>query len=435
MNPDKFKPGRIFNEMCYIFDRHYDPDNKVVICNSGSSRSGKTFDAFHFLYTFCDHNRGEGNMIYILRNTLKDCREKTFDDFTKFMKIIGHHPKYLSMNMAPELNLFGNDIRFRGLDHESTEGYPSDIVFYNESLEMDQERISGISMRCRKMEIYDWNPKYSQHWCFNLEGNHNTFFTHSTYKDNKHLQKSVIRSIESLCPWHFDDMHLKEKERRPHPENVTNQTANKYKWLVYGEGIRAAPEGLIFQYANYIDEWPEGVAHAYGLDYGFVNDPSALVKGGETQTDIYLDLLLYEPTSTPLILDGALSALKIERHLPITADSSDKFTAQNKGTHEFTKELRQLGWLVNPVKKTKNVIYWLNKMGEKRINIINGPLVHHARRCQENYSYKVYQGIKTDQPDGEKRITVNGKSYKFSDFWDGARYCYMSFYQNPNGMW
>ena len=425
-----FNPGRVYHEMCGIFDEYYNPDNKVVICNEGSSRSKKTFDAFHFIYTFCDHNKGEGNMIYILRNTLKDCREKTFDDFKKCMKIIGYQANYFSEKMAPELVMFGNDIRFRGLDHESTEGYPSDIVFYNESLEMDQERISGISLRCRKMEIYDWNPKYSQHWCFNMEGQHNTFFTHSTYQDNQHLQKSVVRSIEALCPWHFDDLDLPEKARRPHPENVANQTANKHKWLVYGEGIRSAPEGLIFQYANYINSWPQDVGYIYGLDYGFTNDPSALVRTGQTQTDIYLELLLYHSTPTPAVLDGAFTAIGIERDVPIVADSSDKFTAQNKGTHEFTSELRTLGWLVRAVSKTKSVIFWLNKMQDKRINIIINHLVHHARRCQENYSYKVLHGYKINQPDGEKRVTINGKSYKFDDFWAGSRYGFMGLNQS-----
>ena len=431
-----FDPGRIYYEMLYIFDQNYTPEHKVIICNEGSSRSSKTFDAFHFLYTFCDHNRNEGNMIYILRNTLKDCREKTFDDFKKCMAEIQVFPNYLSEKTAPELSLFGNDIRFRGLDHESKEGYPSDIVFYNESLEMDQERISGIQMRFRKLEIYDWNPKYTQHWCFNMQGQSNAFFTHSTYKDNKHLQQSIIENIEKYCPWHFDDLHIQdEKKRRPHHVNITAQTANKHKWLVYGEGIRSAPEGLIFQYANYIDKWPDDVAHVYGLDYGFINDRSALVKVGETPTDIYLELMLYEPTSTPAILDGAFTALKIERHLPITADSSDKYTAQNKGTIEMTKELKILGWLVNPVKKNKGVIFWLNKMLEKRLNIINNHLVHHARRSQENYSYKVLNGIKLDQPDSDKRVTINGESYKFNDFFDGARYGFMSFYQNSGGMW
>ena len=416
--------------MCGIFDEYYNPDNKVVICNEGSSRSKKTFDAFHFIYTFCDHNKGEGNMIYILRNTLKDCREKTFDDFKKCMKIIGYQANYFSEKMAPELVMFGNDIRFRGLDHESTEGYPSDIVFYNESLEMDQERISGISLRCRKMEIYDWNPKYSQHWCFNMEGQHNTFFTHSTYQDNQHLQKSVVRSIEALCPWHFDDLDLPEKARRPHPENITNQTANKHKWLVYGEGIRSAPEGLIFQYANYINSWPQDVAYIYGLDYGFTHDPSALVKVGQTQTDIYAELLLYEPTSTPAILDGALHALGIDRRL-IVADSSDKFTGQGKSTVEMNKDLRLLGWNIRPISKTNTVVYWLNRMNEKRMNIIINSLVHNAKRCQENYSYKVLSdGHKLSQPDNDKRVMINGKSYKYNDFFDGFRYGFMALNQS-----
>ena len=431
----RFDPGRIFYEMCYIFDQHYNPDNKVVICNEGSSRSSKTFDAFHFIYTFCDHNRDEGHDIYILRDTLKNCRKHTFRDFKKFMKIVGHNPKYLSENQSPEVELFGNNIYFLGLDDSNVEGYPSSIVFFNESLEMDQGRIEGISMRCEMMEIYDWNPKYTQHWCFDMEGNPNTFFTHSTYKDNRHLKVAVRNKIESYCPWHFEDFHLKEKDRRPHPENVKNGTANEYRWKVYGEGVRAAPDGLIFEYANYIDKWPEDVAHVYGLDYGFTNDPSALVRVGETPTDIYLELLLYEPTATPAIIDGAMSALKIERHLPITADSSDKFTAQNKGTIEMNKDLKTLGWQVKAVRKNKSVIHWLNKMQDKRINIINNHLVQHAKRCQQNYSYKVVNGIKLNQPDGEKRVTVNGKSYKFNDFWDGARYGFMSFYQNEGGMW
>ena len=192
-----FDPGRIYYEMLYIFDQNYTPENKVVICNEGSSRSSKTFDAFHFLYTFCDHNRNEGHDIYILRDTLKHCREHTFRDFKKFMKIIEVYPTYLSENQSPELTLFGNKIYFRGLDDHDVEGYPSSIVFFNESLEMDKEKIEGISMRCEMMEIYDWNPKYTQHWCFDMEGNPNTFFTHSTYKDNQHLKVAVRKKIES----------------------------------------------------------------------------------------------------------------------------------------------------------------------------------------------------------------------------------------------
>lgn len=38
MNPEKFQPGRIFEEMCEIYQDNYTPEKKVIICNEGSSR-------------------------------------------------------------------------------------------------------------------------------------------------------------------------------------------------------------------------------------------------------------------------------------------------------------------------------------------------------------------------------------------------------------
>ena len=129
-------------------------------------------------------------------------------------------------------------------------------------------------MRCRKLMVLDWNPKYTQHWCFKLEGQANVHFTHSTYRNNKHLEQSVINKIESYCPWNFDDLELPEKKRRPHPDNVRLGTEDAYRWSVYGEGIRCAPEGLIFKNVVYDDMWPENIAPVLGLDFGFTVDPS-----------------------------------------------------------------------------------------------------------------------------------------------------------------
>ena len=417
-----FDPGRIYYEMLYIFDQNYTPDKKVIICNEGSSRSSKTFDTFHFLYTFCDHNRNEGHDIYILRDTLKHCREHTFRDFKKFMKIIDHHPNYLSENQSPELTLFGNKIYFRGLDDSDVEGYPSSIVFFNESLEMDKEQIEGISMRCEMMEIYDWNPKFTQHWCFDMQGNPNTFFTHSTYKDNYHLKVAVRKKIESYCPWHFEDFYLPEDHRRPHPENIKNGTADKYRWKVYGEGIRAAPEGLIFQYVNYIDKWPDDVAKINSMDFGFTTDPHAMGWVGETKTDIFIELLCYQPIERPEDIDSFAEKIGMNKRLPTVGDSADKYTGENKGTVEMVKALRLLGWSINKIHKTKSVMYWLLDMKGKTINIINNHLVHFARKEQENYRMKVINGIAINQPED-----------KFNHFWDMARYGHMALNQ-PRGI-
>lgn len=325
-----FDPSHLFYKMVKIFKDHYTPDNKVIICNEGGSRSSKTFDTFHFIYLFCDHNRGKGNDIYILRDTLKNCREKTFKDFKKCMEIIGHHFTYLGENQNPYLNLFGNNIYFRGLDDEkSSEGYPSDIVFVNEALDiMSKSMIAGIRMRCRKLMIFDWNPKFTQHWCFEMEQNENVFFTHSTYKDNRHLQKSVISEIEGYEPWEsgsytvesstvmYNGKPVDSTNQPPQNiKNIHNQTADEWRWKVYGLGLRAAAEGVIFKYVNRIDSFPD-MAYTYGMDFGFTVDPLALVKHAEDERNIYLELLCYQPIETPDEINEFMQTIGIEKKHP-----------------------------------------------------------------------------------------------------------------------
>ena len=411
-----FDPNPLFYEMVEIYLNNKDKPDKVTICNEGSSRSSKTWDFFHFLVMYCENNKNAGNEIYILRETLTDCKDYTFKEFQKCLRVIGiWDDECYKSPQKPSYNLFGNDVYFRGLD-DSSEGYPSDILFINEALEnQNKEKVDGLDMRCRKLMVLDWNPKYTQHWCFKLEGQANVHFTHSTYRNNKHLEQSVINKIESYCPWNFDDLELPEKKRRPHPDNVRLGTEDAYRWSVYGEGIRCAPEGLIFKNVVYDDMWPENIAPVLGLDFGFTVDPSALVKVGEDTNNIYLELLMYEPTDTADKIDLYMEEIGISKRTPITADSSDKHTSENKGTVEMVKDLKRKGWNINKVSKTKSIMYWLTKMRQKRVHIINNALSHKAKEEQENYKFKTVNGIAINQPID-----------KFNHFWDGGRYGFMS---------
>jgi len=405
--------------MANFFAENYSHENKVTICNEGSSRSSKTWDAFHFIVAYCDHNRDKKKEIYILRNTLVDCRDFTFKEFEKVLNVIGiWDDSKKKESPKPYYNLFGNHIYFRGLDQEK-EAPPSDIIFVNESLEIDtRKKLKGWFMRCRVAQILDWNPKYTDHWCFKMEGQPNTLFTHSTYKDNKHLQVSVIKEIESYCPWNFKDLHLPEKERRPHLENIKNTTADRYQWEVYGEGKRSAPEGLIFPYVKYIDKFPD-IAHIYCQDFGFTVDPSALVKYAEDAANIYVELLLYKPMETSEELSEYYIEIAITNEDIIIADSSDKYTSETKGAIEMVKDMRNHGWTMRKVSKTKSVIFWLLSMKKKKINIVINELSPFARTEQENYRMKEIHGIKINQPID-----------KFNHFWDATRYGHMSHNQN-----
>jgi len=418
--------------MCNIFQENYTPDNKVVICNEGGTRSSKTWDLFHWIVAFCDHNRNQENEIYILRDTLTNCKDKTFRDFKKCMKLIGYSFKYFSEHQKPYVNILGNHVFFRGLDDEkNAEGYPSDILFINEALETQKSKVDGLKMRCRKAMILDWNPKFTDHWCFDLEGQPNTFFTRTNYKNNKHLQGSIVREIESYEPWlpgsyeiidgtelHYNGQLIDAKNQPPpHPANINNNTADEFRWKVYGLGLRGAMKGVIFNNVRYIDEFPN-IAHTYGLDFGFTNDPTALVRYSEDSTDIYLELLCYQPIETPQEIDSYMQEIDIERNVPITADSSDKYTSEHRGSVEMVESLYELGWTIDKVSKRKNVMFWLLSMKNKRINIVKNQFYPQAKKEQQNYIFKEINGIAINQP-------VD----KFNHFWDAARYAHMAYNQ------
>ena len=171
-------------------------------------------------------------------------------------------------NILPEYRIKDSVIRFRGLDKmDVKEGHDCDIVYFNEMLDgVSRAQFDNITMRCTRMVIGDWNPKYTEHWAFHMEGAQDTIFTHTTYKDNPFCPAGVRRTIEGY---------------EPTPENIAAGTADEWRWKVYGLGVRAAQEGLIFPDIDWIDEFPEDIERVVlGLDFGFTADPTACVRVG-----------------------------------------------------------------------------------------------------------------------------------------------------------
>ncbi len=386
-----FDPNGLYYQMVEYFNLHKNDQDKVIFCNEGSSRSSKTWDLIHFVVTYCDHNRGKSKDIYFLRDSLVNCRDFLLKEVEKCFRVIGI-PFTPTLYPKPYFNLWGNNIYFRGLDDEmSMEGFPSHIAFINEALDIPSfDMISGILMRCEEVFAADWNPKYSDHFMFSFEKRPNCLFTHSTYRNNKHLPATVVREIESYNP--------------EIPENVANGTANPYRWQVYGLGQRASHEGLVFPDVTWINEFPADVEEvAYGMDFGHTNSPTVIVKAGRSGRDLYLEKLFYGFTDDPATL-----AEVCRRHLGpdnhIWADSAEP---------GMIADLRLKGIVCLAVKKYNgSKTYGIDLMKQYRIHIVRDP---DFRREAENYAYKVVQGIRLNEP--EK---------KHDHIFDGARYACMS---------
>lgn len=471
-----FQPNELFNQMALFYSQNkseVNPENGrkalVKIANQGSSRSGKTYSAIQLIYTFCNHNLNKGLYIAVLRETLVDCRKYTYKDFIECFKMMGVYENCeITEYPNPRIKLYGNTIEFMGLPEPNKQPPRTDICFFNEIVEVnDKQRVNGLLMRCEKLAIFDWNPSYTDHWIFGMESEFNTLFTRTSYLDNKHLSDNIVSNIESYCPWHFDDCHMEIRNgfyvrvwdkpekpdnckpedahlyRRDNETNIKAGTANKWYWLVYGEGVPAAKEGAIFD-PDWIDEFPETGMDSVNLslDFGYTSDPSVLTRVGVNvhSKDAFMEALTYQATKDVDTLFDLISP-QIEREIArrkaeagwyvdesgkevegleiaqvvIACDSADRY----KDT-QFVRDLnsislqRGLGWQFVKVKKP-SITVRIALMHRFRLHIVRDVNV---QREAQNYCYQVIEGRQTNIPIDN-----------FNHFWDSVGYCFWYFYR------
>jgi len=392
-----------FHALKYAY--HNSQFNGIVL--EGGSRSRKTWSAIEFIIDYCQNNTG--STINIVKETFASFKTTLYDDFKRIFQIYGINTPFDYAQEIKSFNLLGNKINLLGTDKVSkTHGIGSDIFWVNEGLEISQDFFDQFEQRCREFWIIDYNPYFTQHWIYDKILNRPDVYHYiTTLLDNPYVSENEKRKILSYNP---DNL-----------ENIKNGTADDFMWKVYGLGQRGEREGLIHKNVTYIDKFPD-IDYWYGLDFGFTVDPSALVKIGMNNTivdeikhkNIYFELLCYEPTETPELLDAYMETIGIEKIKPITADSADKYSNE-KGTIEMVRDLKKKNWKISKVSKTKTVIYWIGKMNEYHIYIIKNNLVNFARKEQESYRWKMINGIKINQPIDE-----------FDHFWNAARYGFMA---------
>jgi len=166
----------------------------------------------------------------------------------------------------------------------------------------------------------------------------------STYLDNPFLDPQIVKEIEYL------------KETDP-----------QY-WQIYGLGNYGKITGLIFPDFEIV----EGVHKdsrflGYGLDFGYTNDPTALVGVWKFDEEtLYLQEFLYEKGLTNQDIADKLDRLGISREDQIFADSSEP---------KSISELRSYGLSVTPASKPKGSInYGIDLLKGFTINVTKDSL-------------------------------------------------------------
>ncbi|MES1219456.1 MAG: phage terminase large subunit [Bacteroidota bacterium] len=371
----------------------------------GASGSGKTQDAIRFIAAYCQYNQNKGKRIFIFRQKYSDCRETVLEDFIKFLK---DHDLYdqrnHTMSHPQRYQLFGNTIRFAGLDNMGSHGKRNDLIYGNEAMEIEKEAFKQINQRTNEIFILDYNPSVTDHWVYDeVIPRDDTKTFRSWMLINPFLPKGQRDEILRYEPWHPEDRKLPEKERRPHPTNIEQGTANQYLWKVYGLGERAAPEGLIFPVVTWIKEFPKNIELIhFGSDFGKTNSPSTIVKLGVLGTNLYLEKLLHAPTPTPTDYIKALEQV-CKTHgngIIVWADSAEP---------GYISDSRTAGYNVYGANKfSGSISYGISLLQKFKIHIVDCP---EWRKEQSNYVFKKIHGFKLDEPIDD-----------FNHLWDAARY-------------
>lgn len=240
------------------------------VASKGGTRSGKTWATLQMLHLLCS-NAEKPLIVSCVAATLPMVKRGMQRDFKQLLATEGVWDEN-AFNKSEGCYTYPNGcmIEFFGVDNASkVHGPARDILFVNEAQGIPREIFRQLDIRTRKKVIIDFNP-VRKFWGETEFVGDRYVTIHSTYKDNPYLTKEQVGAIE----------------KNKHDANW---------WRVYGEGETGGVEGNVYPSYEVIDELPETyTGRCLGLDFGFVNDPTAIVDIRFEGWDLYVDLLCYE---------------------------------------------------------------------------------------------------------------------------------------------
>ncbi|MCL1932350.1 MAG: phage terminase large subunit [Candidatus Azobacteroides sp.] len=368
----KIQTTKIYSEIDSAMNSGY-----TTVSLQGSSRSSKTYNALIWLIVYCLQHAN--TRLSVVRATLPSLKGSVFIDFKEIlMNMLLFDEKQLNKTELTYHFPNGSWVEFFSTDSEQKlRGRKRDILFVNEANELAFIEWQQLKMRTTRFTIIDYNPSFAdEHWICQLNREERTKHFITTYKDNPFLEQTIIDEIESL----------KHK--------------NESLWKIYGLGIQAQIEGLIFKNVEMIETMPPAKHIFVGMDFGFSNDPTAIIEVIITTDTIYVNELCYR---TEMVARDII--------LLLNQKCTDKRIISESEDPRLIKEIHNAGISIIPVKKFHgSVEAGIIKMLEYRI-------------CVTKSSYNIIKELKnyTYQQDKDGKW-LNEPIDKFNHAIDAIRY-------------
>lgn len=392
----------IFNEAYY--KSLYDYQNRYEIYYGGAGSGKSVFITQKLIIKLLSTPR----KLLVIRKvgrTLKDSVYQLFLDLLSEWRI----KPYIGVNKTDFTIMFpnGSVILFKGLDDpekiKSITGITD--IWIEEATEITVDDFSQLDLRLRakkaNLQIYlSFNPTSKANWVYktwfeNPSEEPNTKILKTTYKDNKFLTESYIKTLEAMIK--------------------TNPTYYK----IYALGEFCSLDKLIYnnweaRELNVGDlKKDDKLKTLIGLDFGFTNDPTALITAlfDEENKIIYV---IDEHVQTGLTNDKIAEIIKYKglAKSTIIADAAESKSIKeikDSGIMRIKECVKGGGSILQGIQRLQQYKIIVNKNCENTITEL------------ENYSWK---------KDKQTNEYVNEPTDKFNHCLDALRYSLQCMEQN-----
>lgn len=264
------------------------PEENVFVIRGGQGAS-KTISILELIIQSLLNSNKEAS---VLSSELSKMKKTVIRDYNKICIDWGVGNVSDDFNRSESKHEYHNEsyIDFLGADTSSIgKGFRRDLLYINEADKMDIDTAIQFISRAG-ITIIDYNPD-SWFWGDDYI-NDNNFLT-LTFEDNEYLPESEVKSILSYKEKGFFNPEL-SVEKIFDESNIKNKYwANR--WRVYGLGMIGSLEGVVFDNWSEIQRVPNDAQYlGSGLDFGYSNDPTALVDFYRFNGKLIVDLAIYQ---------------------------------------------------------------------------------------------------------------------------------------------
>jgi phage terminase large subunit len=316
-----------------VFDWNFN-SSKYNVVNAGGTSSGKTVSIMQAIGVKLIQSKLLCTVVGADVPKLKKGALRDFQDFV--LPFIKHEIK--EYNKTERIYLFhnGSQLEFNSyIDAGSAHNGKRDILFINEANLISWQVVWQLVIRTRIQCFYDFNPS-AKFWVHeniieDFDRKKNCDYFISDHRHNPFLNDQTRMQIESI------------------------KDPNMFK--VYARGQLGTLSGQVYNWTEY-DVLPQCNSVIWGVDYGYTNDPTALVKVsynkvGRLIESFYVQELLYT---------AGISASGIFQQMKEYGYKNGQILYSEHDT-AMVRELRSLGALVVPaVKKDLDTrILWMKK--------------------------------------------------------------------------